>query len=897
MRSLFAVFCFCLSGIAYGQLDGTLKLAISLGDGVQIAFDSVDRKHNFNTEVEAKLHNGDFRFSKGQYHPAVRYYHEVLEYYIPNDKKGFYLVDVARKSARIDDRFSTSEKLLRQIIKLKLSEEKWLIVTSALNNLGIYHHMIGDLRVAEKLYTNAMLIRGREFGKTSEYYVATLHNLAVLRKDQGRYLAAEDMLNYVTKYYQKVRGANSFQLAIVQNNQAMLFANLGRQQEATALLIELSKNIDQFPVHSLDGARILINAALVHAENGSYNLSTQLLQQARQVYENLKYTKHPDYDYLKMMQANMGLANASTSMTEEQFDDFLKSFKKDGKEGLAYWNALALKGEFLMDQGKYLEAETLLQQVASGRLATLGKLNKDYLKSQNLVAICQWKLGKHDVAYQTFRSVTKSYLKLIDKYFYGFSDIEKAKFWTHLKVELDAFYSFATEYYTLSPAVLNDVYNLRLKTKGLLMANSNALRHKIEEDGSAETKELFAYWTALRQSLSGYYEADDETLETLGVDILSIEKEVNEIEKELYRALDLKGVSSTTTWSNVSAMLEPQSAAVEIIRVSNTYSASEAAYIALVLKSGKIELVQLGSADAMETKMLRYYRNGVKNKVEESLSYDTYWAALQEALGQVDQLYLSLDGVYNLISINTLQKNNQHLINELQIEIVTNTATLADTRSETSNEQVVLFGNPDFGNPKVAPLPGTSVELQVVGGLFDAEDVLLITKDAATENSLKEIQKPRLLHIATHGFFDKDEASGDSNTRSLRRANPLVRSGLLTANSQKTDGVFTAYDAMNMNLYQTDLVVLSACETGLGDVVNGEGVYGLSRAFTIAGARHLIMSLWKVDDQATQELMTTFYRKYLQSGDITSAFREAQLALRQKYPDPYYWGAFVLTRS
>lgn len=897
MRSLFIVVCLTLSGMAYGQLDGTLKLAISLGDGVQLAFDSVDRKHNFNTEVEAKLHNAVFRFSKGQYPTAIRYYHEVLEYYIPKDNKGFYLVDVARKSARIDERFSTSEKLLRQITKLKLTEGRWRIITAALNNLGIYHHMIGDLRVAEKLYTNALVIRGREFGKTSEYYVATLHNLAVLRKDQGRYLAAEDMLKYVTRYYQKMRGTNSFQLAIVQNNQGMLYANLGRQQEATALFTELTKNLDQFPAHSLDRARIMINAALVHAENGSYDLSTPLIQQALHVYENLKYTKHPDYDYLKLVQASMGLANASSAMNEEQFDDFLNSIKKDGKEGLAYWNALSLKGEFLMDQGKYLEAETLLQQVASGRLATLGTLNKNYLKSQNLVAICQWKQGKHDAAYETFKSVTNGYLKLIDKYFYGFSDTEKAKFWTHLKVELDAFYSFATEYHTLAPAVLQDVYNLRLKTKGLLLANSNALRYKIEEAGSDETKERFAYWIALKQSLSGYYEADQETLETLGIDILSIETEVNEIEKQLYREVNLQGVSTAATWSDVSATLEPQSAAVEIIRINNTHSATGEAYIALVLKSGTIELVQLGLAEAMETKMLRYYRNGVKSKVDESLSYDTYWAALQDALGPVNQLYLSLDGVYNLISINTLQKNGQHLIDQLQLEIVTNTATLTNTRGALSNEQIVLFGNPDFGNTNVAPLPGTSVELNAVGGLFDAEDVLLITKAAATENSLKEIQKPRLLHIATHGFFDKDEAAGEGNTRSLRRANPLIRSGLLTANSQKTDGVFTAFDAMNMNLYQTDLVVLSACETGLGDVVNGEGVYGLSRAFTIAGARHLIMSLWKVDDQATQELMTTFYSVFLQSGDITTAFREAQLALRQKYPDPYYWGAFVLTRS
>ena len=191
----------------------------------------------------------------------------------------------------------------------------------------------------------------------------------------------------------------------------------------------------------------------------------------------------------------------------------------------------------------------------------------------------------------------------------------------------------------------------------------------------------------------------------------------------------------------------------------------------------------------------------------------------------------------------------------------------------------------------------------------------LYLKSEAIEEVIKKANSPKILHIATHGFFfedvkKKDELNGKGNSFF---ENPLLRSGLVFAgvnntinrikstnfnsleNRKTEDGILTAYEVMNLTLYNTELVVLSACGTGLGDIKNGEGVYGLQRAFKVAGAKNIIMSLWNVDDKATQELMSTFYTIWLKSGDLHNAFRESQLkSIKSKANShPRYWGAFV----
>jgi CHAT domain-containing protein len=216
-------------------------------------------------------------------------------------------------------------------------------------------------------------------------------------------------------------------------------------------------------------------------------------------------------------------------------------------------------------------------------------------------------------------------------------------------------------------------------------------------------------------------------------------------------------------------------------------------------------------------------------------------------------------------------------------------------------------------------LPGTLEEVMEISKLFPNDWVVkLLSGVLATEENLTAIanESPDILHIATHGYFfptppeNSPKIGARANKKSREddiaaSSNPLLRSGLALTGINRVwkggdhvegleDGILTALEVSNLDLFNTKLVVLSACETGRGDIDNTEGILGLRRAFKIAGAQQLIISLWKVPDAQTSELMQLFYAKYLSGTSVHSAFEYAQKKMSQRYDNPYYWAAFLL---
>ena len=317
---------------------------------------------------------------------------------------------------------------------------------------------------------------------------------------------------------------------------------------------------------------------------------------------------------------------------------------------------------------------------------------------------------------------------------------------------------------------------------------------------------------------------------------------------------------------------------------------------------------------------------------------------LMPALGNYRNLLLAPDGALARLPFEVLPLDTEsYLIDEYRISYLTAGRDLLRfaTRDRVPNPAVVA-ANPDFDGGSLTesatlpdgqqlraslwqsvaaplhfgPLVGTQEEGIQIASLLNVSPLL---GSAVLESTLKAVRSPHILHLATHGFFLPDPQPAIARSAQGRGfitpektgripqsvpANPLLRSGLALTGAntwlrggnvrpEVEDGLLTAEDVTGLDLLDTELVVLSACDTGLGEIAVGEGVLGLRRAFVLAGAQTLVLSLWEVPDHPTQELMIDFYTRLLAHQGRADALRGAQLALRAKYPDPRYWGAFI----
>lgn len=805
-----------------------------------------------------------------------------------------------------------------------------LVYLRTISNLGLIYLVQGKALAAESLIVESLSDSEKALGKSSAAYIANLNNYAKLHQSLGKYNEAEKEFTEALQLCESFFG-DGMQKAIILNNKAMLLHVMGRYEEAFDQMNLAMKSSEVAPKkflksgeNSFDNRKFRANLATMYQLSGRFEEAEQNFLAIKKVFENRGQSKNIEYagllNQLGILYIQMGKNDLVHDLLVQSGEIYRKRF---GDQNVYFAKVLNDLGNFYRQTGKYEDAEKQLTRAYEVRGNILEHQHPDFVRTEEDLAILYWKTNRPEEAYKLYKEVMDKTIDFINRYFPPMSEAEKTKFWDITAPRFQRFYNFSLENMGTVKALKADFYNYHIATKALLINSTNKVKQAILSSSDAALKTDYINWLDQKEQLAQMYGFSKEKLAEQNINLPEMERQVNTMERSLSERSSLFTAgyaSKQTDHQELTNLLGDNEAIVDIVRVRlfDQDFKDDAKYVAFVLKkTGDLQVVELDNGTQLETRYGKYYRTAIQQRVPDEYSYDQFWGRIDPLLTGKKVLYISPDGVYSQINLNTLKnEKGEFNINRYDIAILGNAKDLIDIKARKPHagaKNAFLLGFPDYATDAVPPLPGTKVELENISRVLKSANYSVTQRmqKEATEKSIKAIKAPMIVHIATHGYFLQDVKGAHGSVYGVDAENashnPLLRSGLILADAKgaindtkavdithSENGILTAYEAMNLDLEGTDLVIMSACETGLGDVKSGEGVYGLQRAFQVAGAHALIMSLWKVDDEATQLLMSSFYTNWIKSGNKQKAFKQAQVQLLAKYKEPYYWGAFVM---
>lgn len=769
---------------------------------------------------------------------------------------------------------------------------KTRLLIPAYNNKALLKLIDGDFNSAEHFYRLAEGLSERSYGKNSLKHTESLEVGRRIFEEKGDFELASNVGKFILDIQLEKLGENHLKAAT-----------------SIADLALIDYQISKRPKIEIEGD----------------------LEKARDIALNVAGNKSPAYAVILTKSAIFYIYEDKPARAEPYLEEAYQIWTEAlGKKSLEAGEIAGIRGDLFLEKGELTKAEEQYKNAQDIFSKLFNENHPLYVKHTGKLARVYYIEGDIKKCVALLEETTGKYQVYIEKFFPSLSEREKNKYWTMVRPDFEFFNTVACTNYEQYPRLLEDGYNYSLNTKALLLNSSIKVRQSILGSGNANLIGKYQEWLEKKELFTEAVGMSSEELEENEIDLEDLSEQVENLEKELGAQSTLFAEGSKKTiydWKDVRKALEEDEAAIEIVRFRKFYrnftdSIFYAAYIVHPKVKGEPELVLLENGADLEGKYFKGYRNRVKFKISDPLSYKVFWEPIESKLGpDIKTVYLSLDGVYNQINLETLQRpDKSYVIDGRNLVLVSNTKVLTKREAPEplkTKDIADLYGNPIFQKSEkgnLAPLPGAEKEVGELQKLLESKGWKADTKigELATERSIKSMYNPKVFHIATHGFFVEDEKI-DVKEETLKEMglrpafdNTLLKSGLVMdfggdllaleepMNFNKKEGLLTAYEAMNLSLEKTDLVVLSACETGRGDIGAGEGVYGLQRSLIVAGARTVIMSLFKVSDEATQKLMLKFYEKWIETGDKRKSFIDAKREMKEEYKDPIYWGAFIM---
>jgi CHAT domain-containing protein/Tfp pilus assembly protein PilF len=796
-------------------------------------------------------------------------------------------------------------------------------VADSLTNLANLYADQGLNDQAEPLYLRAMHIYETALGENHPSVANPLTNLGILYCAQGFYARAEPLYLRALRIQETTLGKKHPRIAGLLNNLASLHWAQGSYTRAKPLLQRaLAISESAFGKSHPDVASTLDNLAAIYSDRGLYHLSEPLFQRALLIREAVFGKNHPDVAF--------SLNNLAT----------------------LYWV-----------RGQYGRAEPLFQRALAIRQANFGKSHPDVAVSLGDLArlrLAQHRLADALPLFTRAFSIAEHRLRseALD-----FSESRLSNLLHYLRKDEETLYALLRAHpkdARVQRLVLGAVLLSKGRSVEAMANMSRTLDQSLDTDGRDTLEQLRGLRAQLAtRSLEGPGSLPlkdyQQQLHTLTQNGDALEEALARRSAPMLALQKLPPLEEIV--DRVAASLPQDGALVEFIVYADSAlvphpgtpdkkkAAKAPRYLALVLlPNASIHAVDLGPADAIDSAASRL-RDALANSAPsvettaqrlEHLAFEP----LRPLLGGIHRLILSPDGQLNLVPFDAFHDGQDFLLGAFDFTYLTSGRELLPRpQDRTPASSVIVLADPRFSASPTSepfsgeldrsasssrsdptrsiysPLPGTRLEAEGIQRLLPQAQLFLGAE--ATRERLMHLHSPGILHLATHGFFlgSAPSLTGSRGLFSPELANgppppqrePLLNSGLVLAgtpepgfpDSHAEATLVTALELAGLDLWGTQLVVLSACDTGRGDVQPGQGVYGLRRALVVAGAESVVSSLWKVSDGSTPELINTYYRNLLAGQGRASALREAMRAFRAAHPrsHPHDWAAFIALGS
>jgi len=850
---------------------------------------------------------------------AMRLYDRSLRIYEAEHKEkrpGTYAVYLHMRGSIClsQRRYALAESYLTQaqrfLTKNKLSQDRQMV--SVLDSLATLYWERGQVQRAIATQDQVLKQYTSMPGDNRLMLASTLQRYAHLNKSAKRHARAKKLNEgaidlYALMHTQASSDPNSPSSirSMYAQQLAHCFTWRGDLEKAGHLLSEtVERHEKEFGSDDIRLAHALLSLGSFYAEHGQFKKAEPLLLRAGRIYKK-----------------TMGAQGAVLSQMP------LANVYRDTKR---YTKALRI----------YEQARALDQKKWGARHPLVANWT-DMLASTRVLQ------GEYDKAIALYRhgqEIREPHVRLM---LAQGSEQDKRAFMAKIDYLLDLIVGLHVQHAPDNPDAMDLAVTTLLRRKGRVLDAVADSMWALRKNMSPTDQKLLDRLIAARGKLATLVTGGSQgmTSADYGRAVAALETEVRQLEMAVNkRSAAFRAQSHPVDLAGVRRRIPDGMKLIELVRIRSVKPVSNwredpfgaANYVAYVLGSeGAIRWVNLGDAARIDAqvKSLREALSDPARVDVKQVAHQMYTRVFKPLLPFVqdtDHLIVAPAGALSLVPLGTLvDDNDRFLIQRFSFSYLTSGRDLLRLSvREPPRSGAMILANPQYDDGQQAsksatagrrtrglrsrslgkvtwtPLPGTAAEARLLSEQIPGAKVL--TGKKATESAMKGVHGPWLLHLATHGFFLSNEpvasVGGRAKTQrsTMGTENPLLRSGLVFAGanhlvSGTDDGILTGLEAASLDLWGTQLVVLSACETGIGDIARAEGVQGLRRALIIAGSESQVMSLWQVDDEGTQVLIQGMYKHLLQGkGRSTSLQRVKRAMLRHlEYSHPYYWGAFI----